>query len=146
MHDIEDLYQSIIIDHYKYPKNFKKNEKADFIVESENPLCGDRIIIYSNKKINKIISSFHGKGCAISIASASIMINKINNLSIKNAEYYINTFYNIIIGKKENIDIDNNEEYVVFSNICNYPSRIKCATLALHNIKKIFNKIQNEKK
>ena len=142
---ISQLYQDIIIDHSNNPRNNKKMDNATHQIKAFNPLCGDNIIIYLliNNNIIKNIS-YTGDGCAISIASVSIMTEIIENKNITEAMDIFNIFQDFLINKKNKNKINHTSyKLKALSNVKNFPSRIKCATLAWHSLKSIINNIIN---
>jgi nitrogen fixation protein NifU and related proteins len=130
----QELYQEIILEHNKKPRNFRKMEDATLISEGFNPLCGDHFWIYVKTDGDKISDiAFEGSGCAISKASASMMTMQLKNQSIEKAQEIIKNFQGLIKGElagdaaKEKLG-----RLSIFSNIWQYPSRVKCAILAWH--------------
>ena len=138
MSEIRELYQQLIIDHGRNPRNFRKITHSSCIIkEGYNPLCGDQLTLYLLCEDNKVVDvSFTGQGCAISMASASLMSEKVKGLSIDDAMRVFNQFSAMV-------KADNNEEnheaslgkLSVLQGVREYPSRIKCATLAWHTLK-----------
>lgn len=135
MSDLRALYQELIIDHGRYPRNFRKMNDASVSKEGFNPLCGDRLILFlkiSNDKIMDV--SFEGSGCAISMASTSLMTESLTGKNISEAKKIFHVFHDLITGK-----IKANEEIalgklLVLKGVCEFPSRVKCATLAWHTM------------
>ena len=136
--NLKELYQEIILDHGKNPRNLGKFENYNKDAKGHNPLCGDKVHLFlkldENKKVNDI--SFEGHGCAISMASASIMTDLIKGKSEKEAKEIIEKFLDMI---KEKNDIESNlinedEKIKLMSlgGVKNYPMRVKCATLSWH--------------
>ena len=138
--DLKELYQDIILEHGKSPRNFGKCEKYTHEAKGHNPLCGDQIQIYlklnNEKKVEDL--SFVGSGCAISIASTSIMIELVKGKSIKIAKKIIIEFLNMIKNTSEiesdNLDEDQKMKIMSLSGVKQYPMRVKCATLAWHTL------------
>ena len=141
--NINELYKEIIIDHGTNPRNYKILTSSNYKYKGFNPICGDSIHIYINIKNNIINNiSFQGKGCAISIASASIMTEEFINKYINQAINLYNVFQKCL---NNDSDIIINEKLRALSTIKNFPSRIKCATLAWYTFKTaIKNKNLNE--
>ncbi len=134
--ELRELYQQIILDHNKSPKNFKKLETANHSAEGYNPLCGDRIDIYLNIQ-DGIISdvSFQGSGCAISKASASLMTTILKGKTVEEAQSLFEKFHELVTGKLEAANL--NEELgklIVFAGVKEFPARVKCASLAWHTM------------
>ena len=129
-----ELYQEVIIEHNKKPRNFKKMENATHSAEGYNPLCGDHLHVYLHVKDNMIDDvSFLGDGCAISRASASMMTQSLKGKTIQEAENLFNQFHEFIKGNL-NPDKDPNTlgKLAVFSGIWHFPTRVKCASLSWH--------------
>ncbi len=135
MSDLRELYQEVIIDHNRHPRNFCKLENCTHEAEGFNPLCGDKIKIYlniQNNSINQI--SFEGAGCAISTASASLMTEFLVGKTIQDAEKFFTLFHDLMmapIEKNEKIDPVLGK-LKVLAGVREYPMRVKCATLAWH--------------
>ncbi len=128
------LYEEVILDHNKKPRNFYKMEHPDHTIEGFNPLCGDHFTIYM--KMNKDIIeevSFDGAGCAISKSSASVMTTLLKGKRVKEAEKLFEHFHRMITSNPdEPIDESKLGKLMVFSGVREFPVRIKCATLAWH--------------
>jgi len=133
---LEDLYQEIILDHYRSPKNKGVLEEYTHHSSGYNPLCGDRLEVYVNLKDDAINNlAFEGEGCAISVASSSLLFEKIKAMRTEDAEHVINVFRQLIVGEEiSDEDQKSLDKLMIFSNINNYPSRVKCAILGGHAI------------
>lgn len=138
MDNLNNLYQELIIDHGTNPRNFVPLINATIEKEGFNPLCGDRVMLFLKIKDNIIIqATFQGEGCAISTASASIMTEILVNKTSVQAIDLVNNF--IAMLTNTNTGIDNNldklpNKLLALTSVKNYPSRIKCATLAWHTL------------
>jgi len=136
MFDVEDLYQQVIVDHSRKPRNFHTLENANRKAEGYNPLCGDKLTIYMRVE-NGIIEdlAFEGSGCAISVASASLMTQLLKGRSEADAERIFNAFHEMVTGADQ-AAIDDRElgKLKVLAGVRRYPSRIKCATLCWHTL------------
>ncbi len=143
MNDLRELYQEVILDHSKHPKNYHKMEDATHVAEGYNPLCGDHFNLYLKVEDGIIKDvSFLGAGCAISKASASIMTSIIKGKSIEDAEKIFQNFHSLVTGKiDKNFDINSLGKLAVFSGVSEYPVRVKCATLAWHTL---INALKNK--
>jgi len=138
--DLKQLYQDIILEHGKSPRNFGKCEKFTHDARGHNPLCGDKIHIYlklDNKK--KVLNlTFEGVGCAISMASTSIMTELVKGRSFEIAQKIIGAFLDMIKNTKEinskDLDDDQKTKIMSLSGVKQYPMRVKCATLAWHTL------------
>jgi len=134
MSDITDLYQELIIDHGRRPRNFVKSDTANCVLEGFNPLCGDRLIIYVLEKDGRIADvSFMGAGCAISTASASLMTEAIKGKSVVEARELFSKFHQMMTEGKS---VDNEElgKLAALAGVAAFPARVKCATLAWHTL------------
>lgn len=143
--ELKELYQQVILDHNKNPRNFRKMEKANHFAEGYNPLCGDKLNIYVELEEGKIKDiSFQGSGCAISKASASLMSSMVKGLPVEEAEKLFEKFQAVITGRiTEEEDIDKLGKLAVFAGVREFPSRVKCASLAWHTMVAAFK--QEEK-
>ena len=138
--DLKQLYQDIILEHGKSPRNFGKCEGHSHEAKGHNPLCGDQVQIYlklnNEKKVENL--SFEGSGCAISMASTSIMTELVKGKSYKGAKDIINAFLNMIKNTAEMQSKELNEDQITkimsLSGVKQYPMRVKCATLAWHTL------------
>lgn len=137
MFDLKDLYQEVIIDHNRHPRNFGKLENPTQMAEGYNPLCGDKLNLYLKTEDDVITDvSFDGSGCAISVASASLMTDSLKGKSIKEAEQLFQNFHDLII-VEENPDIDQMQalgKLAALAGVKAYPARVKCATLCWHTL------------
>jgi|TARA_B100000959_G_scaffold93957_1_gene99849 nitrogen fixation NifU-like protein len=134
MFDIKDLYQEIIVDHNRNPRNFRVIADADKTMEGFNPLCGDRLKLYLKIDGGNISDiAFDGTGCAISVASASLMTDAMKGKSIDEAETLFNNFHCLITTENE-IDTDHLGKLAVLAGVKNFPARVKCASLCWHTL------------
>lgn len=136
MTDLQDLYQELILDHGRRPRNFRPIEGATRSAEGYNPLCGDKIKIYV-KMAGDIVEdvSFEGVGCAISTASASIMTESLKGKSRAEAEELFQTFHDLVTGRQAMADGPELGKLAVFSGVSEFPIRVKCATLSWHTLR-----------
>lgn len=133
---IRDLYQEVVFDHNRNPRNFRVMEDATRTIDGFNPLCGDRITLYI-KIHNGIIEdvSFQGSGCAISTASASLMTEIVRGKSEAEAEHLFDLFHRITTGKSgDDVNLEEIGKLAVLAGVRAYPARVKCATLAWHSL------------
>lgn len=135
MTDLQDLYQSVILDHNRKPRNFGALEGANHMAEGKNPLCGDEVQV-ELQVVDDVIADVHftGHGCAISKASASLMTSAVKGKTRAEAEALFQKFHALVLGQ----DPDNGKELgqlVVFSGVSRFPVRVKCASLAWHTLK-----------
>tara|TARA_B100000212_G_scaffold328183_1_gene292202 strand:+ start:200 stop:661 length:462 start_codon:yes stop_codon:yes gene_type:complete len=148
--NLKELYQEIILDHGKNPRNLGKFDNFNKDAKGHNPLCGDKVHLFlkldENKKVNDI--SFEGEGCAISMASASIMTDLMKGKSEKDAKEIIEKFLDMI-KEKDNIDTklleeDEKTKLMSLGGVKNYPMRVKCATLSWHALSSALEDFQKE--
>ena len=132
--DITDLYQEVILDHSKNPQNFGILNQYTCTAEGNNPFCGDSLTVYVNIE-NNVISdvSYRARGCAISIASASIMSKTIKGKTIEEVDILFDKFHRLCMG--EDIEDDEMETLQVLSGVSKFPTRVKCATMSWHAVK-----------
>ena len=150
--NLKELYQEIILDHGKNPRNLKKTENFNKDAKGHNPLCGDKVHIYlklnENKKVEDI--SFEGQGCAISMASASIMTDLVKGKEEYEVKEIVSDFLDMIKEKDElNNNILNDDDktkLMCLSGVKQYPMRVKCATLSWHTLVSAFDDKQDEVK
>jgi nitrogen fixation NifU-like protein len=134
--ELKELYQQVILDHNKSPRNFRKMDNASSTAEGYNPLCGDHIDVYVlvEDDIVKDVS-FKGEGCAISKASASVMTSMLKGKTKEEAEKLFNKFHDLVTGKLGNdLDTDELGKLAVFAGVQEFPVRVKCASLAWHTM------------
>ncbi|MEQ1484504.1 Fe-S cluster assembly sulfur transfer protein SufU [Methyloglobulus sp.] len=133
--DLRDLYQEVIFDHNRNPRNFRVMENADRKVEGFNPLCGDRLTLFLKMDGDKITdASFQGSGCAISTASVSLMTEIIKGKTETEADALFKTFHEMTTGKDGHINLEAVGKLAVLAGVREYPARVKCATLAWHTL------------
>jgi nitrogen fixation protein NifU and related proteins len=125
---MRELYTQVIMDHYQHPRNRGELEDADLEEHLLNPLCGDEVTVYANIRDGKISDvKFDGRGCSISQASASMMTERLAGRSREEAEAEISRFKAMMVGEEEFPEM---EDLAALKGVIQYPSRIKCATLA----------------
>ncbi|MCW8331433.1 SUF system NifU family Fe-S cluster assembly protein [Photobacterium sp. SDRW27] len=135
--ELRELYQELIIDHGRHPRNFKKLDNPTYCQEGFNPLCGDRLVVYLRVENDCVVdASFEGTGCAISVASASLMTEQIKGKTLEQAERLFKAFHQFVT-EPESLDItmESLGKLTVLGGVREFPSRIKCATLAWHTLK-----------
>lgn len=131
MRDLQDLYQEVVMDHNRRPRNFRKPEGANREAEGFNPLCGDQITLYLAVNGGVIEDvGFQAIGCAISRASASMMTETVKRLSVQDAKKAFQEFHSMITQKEFDADALGDAE--LLAGVSRYPARIKCATLPWH--------------
>ena len=148
--ELKELYQEIILDHGKNPRNLRRTENFNKDAKGHNPLCGDKVHVYlklnENKKVEDI--SFEGQGCAISMASASIMTDLVKGKEEHEVKEIVSDFLDMIKEKDElNNNIlheDDKTKLMCLSGVKQYPMRVKCATLSWHTLTSAINNSQEE--
>ena len=148
--DIKELYQEIILEHGKNPRNLRKTDNFNKDAKGNNPLCGDNVHIYlkldEKKKVEDI--SFEGSGCAISMASASIMTDLIKGKEEAEVKEIVNDFLGMIKEnpelKSKNLKEDEKTKLMCLSGVKQYPMRVKCATLSWHTLTSAIDNSQEE--
>ncbi len=148
--NLKELYQEIILDHGKNPRNLRRTENFNKEATGYNPLCGDKVHIYlklnENKKVEDI--SFEGSGCAISMASASIMTDLIRGRKENEVKDIVKDFLHMIKEKPElsskNLKDDEKTKLMCLSGVKQYPMRVKCATLSWHTLTSAIDNFQKE--
>ena len=148
--NLKELYQEIILDHGKNPRNLRKTDNFNKDAKGYNPLCGDKVHVYlklnENKKVEDI--SFEGEGCAISMASASIMTDLVKGKDEKDIKEIVSDFLKMIKEKdkiKTNLlNDDEKTKLMCLSGVKQYPMRVKCATLSWHTLTSAIDRSQNE--
>lgn len=134
--DLRDLYQEVVFDHNRNPRNFRVMDDATRTIEGFNPLCGDRITLYLKLNGGVIEDlSFQGSGCAISTASASLMTEIARGQTEEQAHSLFETFHRITTGQNSAAeDLEELGKLAVLAGVRAYPARVKCATLAWHSL------------
>ena len=138
MSDLTDLYQEVILDHNRRPRNFHALAGATHHAEGYNPLCGDKVTVYLQLGEDGRVADirFEGKGCAISQASASMMVDMLMGRSQADAEKLMQGFLHLVKGEDaSDLPEDDRERLEVMGGISEFPMRVKCATLAWHTYK-----------
>ena len=141
--DSRDLYQEVILEHNKKPRNFRKIDHPTHAAEGYNPLCGDHLHVYLTVGKNNVIEdvAFMGDGCAISKASASMMTASLKGKSVSEAKTLFEQFHRLIKGEL-NPDKDPHTlgKLAIFSGVWHFPARVKCASLSWHTMKGALEK------
>ena len=141
MSELSELYQQVILDHNKKPRNFRKLETANFAAEGYNPLCGDHLNVYlrlENDSVKDI--SFEGSGCAISKAAASMMTQAVKGKTKQQAEQLFEEFHRMVVGELEEENSPQLGNLRIFAGVHDFPVRVKCATLPWHTMHAALNK------
>jgi nitrogen fixation NifU-like protein len=134
MSDLRELYQQVILDHNRNPRNFKELPNATRKVDGYNPLCGDHYTIYLELDGDTIKDiGFTGNGCAISKASASVMSSSVKGKTTADAHELFDKFHKLVTGEG-GLDAAESNRFAAFSGVSEFPARVKCATLAWHTL------------
>ncbi len=136
MSDLEDLYQEVILDHQRNPRNFARLPNANRQAEGNNALCGDRVTVYLDIEGGMIRNiSFEGEGCAIAKASASMMTAAVKGKTVAEASEIFKRFHQMVMGGKDPcFDLESLGKLAAFSGVSAFPMRVKCASLAWHTL------------
>lgn len=137
MSDLRDLYQEVILDHNRRPRNFGPLEAPTASADGRNPLCGDEMTVRLRVEDGRIVEArFEGQGCAISKASASMMTEAVTGKPVDEARALFKKFQDLVTGKSEEDDAEERlGKLAVFSGVREFPARVKCAVLAWHTLK-----------
>ncbi len=136
MSELNDLYQEVILEHNKNPRNFREMEDANYRADGHNPLCGDQLKVYLHVDGDVVTDvSFTGSGCAISKASASMMTQALKGKTRDEAETLFDEFHRMVTGK---LDIESDDNHLgklrIFAGVLEFPARVKCASLSWHTV------------
>ena len=142
MSELSELYQQVILDHNKKPRNFRKLENANHTADGYNPLCGDQLTVYLDLEDDLVKEvGFEGSGCAISKASASMMTQAVKGKSKEQAENLFQEFHSMVTGElNEETEENNLGNLKIFAGVREFPVRVKCATLPWHTLHAAINK------
>ena len=136
MSELRDLYQEVILDHNKHPHNFGELTGADRHADGFNPLCGDKLAVYVNLDGDMITDvRFEGSGCAISKASASLMTDSVKGKTLVETRELFDQFLNLVTDGDVADDDEVLGKLAVFAGVRDYPTRVKCASLAWHTLR-----------
>jgi len=143
--DLKDLYRDVIVDHNRSPRNFRKIDDATRVQEGFNPLCGDKLTIYLKLDGDVIRDlSFEGSGCAISVASASLMSQRLKGKTIDDAQQLFQQMHDLLTRDDADVDLDALGKLAALSGVREYPSRVKCASLCWHTLKNALERSENK--
>jgi nitrogen fixation NifU-like protein len=136
MADLRELYQEVILDHGRHPRHTGAPANSNRHAEGHNPLCGDRLTVYARVERDQVEAiGFQGSGCAISVASASLMSDALAGRSTGEVEQVFREFHDVVTGQVEPEAAERLGKLVVFAGVREFPVRIKCATLAWHTLR-----------
>lgn len=133
--DLRELYQDVIVDHKRSPRNFREMDSADRTAEGINPLCGDKLKVFLQMEGDRIKDiSFKGSGCAISVASASLMTESLKGKTEAEARAFSSRIHDMLTDQSAEPDIEALGKLAALTGVKEYPSRVKCATLCWHAV------------
>jgi nitrogen fixation NifU-like protein len=133
--DLKDLYRDVIVDHNRNPRNFRPMPDADAHAEGFNPLCGDRLTLYVKLDGNTIRDvAFQGSGCAISVASASLLTESVKGRTIPEAERLFASMHDLLTRDDSTVDVASLGKLGALSGVREFPARVKCASLCWHTL------------
>jgi nitrogen fixation protein NifU and related proteins len=134
--ELRDLYQELVLDHSKRPRNFRPLEGADRMAQGHNPLCGDQLIVYLKLDGDVLQDvAFQGSGCAISRASASLMTGAVKDRTKAQAQALFEQVHRLVTEGPDGVDLDALGKLAVLSGVSEFPARVKCASLAWHTLR-----------
>ena len=137
MSELDELYQEIVMDHNRKPRNFRRLDGANHMADGFNPFCGDEVklfLIIENESVKDV--SFQGSGCAISRASVSMMTDAIKGKTVEEAEHLFDLFQGLLTSaEEETIDTSSLGDLEVLAGVSEFPTRVKCATLSWHTLR-----------
>ena len=135
MSDLRDLYQEVILDHNRRPRNFQRPPHANREAKGDNPLCGDKVSVFLEVEDGRIKDvGFQGRGCAISMASASLMTEMVKGKTVEETRRLFHRFHEVVTGQGDGDESVDLEKLSVLSGVREYPMRVKCATLSWHTL------------
>jgi nitrogen fixation NifU-like protein len=145
MSEMRELYQEMILDHHRHPRNFGKLPGANREAEGFNPLCGDRVTVYALMDDDRIQDlSFEGSGCAICMASCSLMTEAVKGQTVAEAEALFGRFHDLVTNDAAAVDEEALGKLAVFDGVREFPVRVKCATLPWHTLRAAMHQIVNQ--
>ena len=143
--DLKDLYRDVVVDHNRSPRNFRKIPDATRVLEGFNPLCGDKLTLYLKLDGEHIADlSFEGSGCAISMASASLMTERLNGKTRAEADTLFESVHDMLTKEHSGVDMDALGKLAVLGGVREYPSRVKCASLCWHTLRSALGEDRRE--
>ena len=147
MNELQDLYREVILDHNRTPRNFGELEDADRIIEGVNPLCGDRMTLYVKLDGDTVQDiSFKGTGCEISVASSSLMTEKVKGASLQETLELFDKVHDMLtaVDYDGSADLEDLDKLAALSGVREYPTRVKCASLSWHALKSALTSVDDK--
>lgn len=136
MDDVQDLYRQVILDHNRNPRNFGEIGDATRVISAVNPLCGDKLTLYVKLDDGTVSDiRFKGSGCAISVASSSLMTERVKGATVSDALRLFEQIHDLLTGAHEHEHAEDLDKLAALGGVREYPSRVKCASLAWHALK-----------
>jgi nitrogen fixation NifU-like protein len=133
--DLKDLYRDVIVDHNRNPRNFREMPEADRRADGYNPLCGDKLTVFVKLDGDRISDvSFHGTGCAISVASASLLTESVKGRTVSEAEKLFSSMHDLLTRDDAPVDVASLGKLGALSGVREFPARVKCASLCWHTL------------
>jgi len=133
--DLKDLYRDVIVDHNRQPRNFGKIEAADAQADGYNPLCGDKLTVYLTMQDDRVNAvKFDGSGCAISVASASLLTEAVRGKTVPEIESLFHEIHTVLTHHDAPVDPDKLGKLAALTGVRDFPARVKCATLCWHTL------------
>jgi nitrogen fixation protein NifU and related proteins len=133
--DLKDLYRDVIVDHNRQPRNFGKLENADAHADGHNPLCGDKLSVYLNLDGDRITDAkFDGSGCAISVASASLLTEAVKGKTVAEVAHLFSEIHDVLTHHDTPINAESLGKLAAITGVRDFPARVKCATLCWHTL------------
>lgn len=143
--DLKDLYRDVVVDHNRSPRNFRKIPDATQVLEGFNPLCGDKLTLYLKLDGEHIADlSFEGSGCAISMASASLMTERLKGKTRAEAGTLFGSVHDMLTKEHSGVDMDALGKLAALGGVREYPSRVKCASLCWHTLRSALEEDRRE--
>ena len=136
MDDLQELYREVILDHNRTPRNFGEMKDATRVIDGVNPLCGDKMTLYVKLRGGKVEDiSFKGTGCAISVASSSLMTERVKGRTVAETLALFDQIHDLLTGEHAHVHVEELDKLAALGGVREYPTRVKCASLAWHALK-----------
>jgi nitrogen fixation protein NifU and related proteins len=134
--DLQELYREVILDHNRTPRNFGELKDATRVIDGVNPLCGDKMTLYVKLRAGKVEDiSFKGTGCAISVASSSLMTERVKGRTVVETLALFDQIHDLLTGEDAHAHVEELDKLAALGGVREYPTRVKCASLAWHALK-----------
>jgi nitrogen fixation NifU-like protein len=134
--DLQELYREVILDHNRTPRNFGELKDATRVIDGVNPLCGDKMTLYVKLRAGRVEDiSFKGTGCAISVASSSLMTERVKGRTVAETLALFDQVHDLLTGEDVHVHVEELDKLAALGGVREYPTRVKCASLAWHALK-----------